>query len=142
MDCGKIKKILYDYLKDEVSPAQKTLIKTHLSLCPDCAAELAGISRMKRMFNASQQDAPPGVLKNLRKRFKPGRSPLLWLRPALTASTVLVIALCVFIYSFTVNSKKSALSSFMLDNYDVVDQSYFDSADYEQTSYIYEQDEL
>lgn len=142
MKCGKIRSGLYGYLKGELDPVRKASVEEHISLCPGCAAELAGIRRIKSMFSASLQEAPAGVLRSLRSRFKAPRPPLFWLKPALTASTVVIAALCIFIYSYNVNSRKTELSNFIISNYNVVDQSSFDNSDYEQTSYIYQQDEL
>lgn len=142
MECGKVKNVLFDYLKGEVTAGQKARIETHLSACPGCAAEMSVLSRFRKIFSASLQDAPGTVLHNLRSRFRPARAPLFWLKPALTALTVSIMALSVYVYSYNINAKKTELSSFMMNNYNLIDLNSIDNTDYEQTSYIYDQNEL
>jgi anti-sigma factor RsiW len=142
MDCVKTRALIYDYTKNELKRADMDAANGHLNSCASCAAFLSEITAIKTRIREEMVDPPPRVLQALRKKFAPARTVFYWLRPALAASTAVIIGLGIFFYSSAASAKKNALSNFILDNYSVTDQAYYDNTEFEQTAYIFTQDEL
>jgi len=121
MDCGQIRKKLYDYTKSEASKKETAAIKKHLALCPSCEEEYLRVKGIKALFSA--QLVPPSrrILKNIKKASKKEQtflSGLLSPKPLFGLSAALLL----FIAAFTINSniresKYREISSFLLDSY-------------------------
>ncbi len=121
MDCGQIRKKLYDYTKSEASKKETAIIKKHLASCRQCEEEYLRVKGVKTLFSAQLVTPPRRMLKNIRKaaqREKPFFLRLLSPKPLLG----LAAGLLVIFATFTINSniresKYREISSFLLDSY-------------------------
>ncbi len=58
MDCNKVRAKLMLYLKNELSPAERTEIEIHIENCKECNAELKQLGQMDKFLHASIKTEP------------------------------------------------------------------------------------
>ena len=81
MNCQNTREQLVDYLENELSPAQRLLIQSHMAGCDDCQRELASLSAARSRLSqylktrAAQAVPAPQELGRLRDNLRASRSP-------------------------------------------------------------------
>ncbi|HDQ26505.1 MAG TPA: hypothetical protein ENN43_07165 [bacterium] len=127
MKCTDIESLLYDYIKNELSPARVSLVKRHIKECRSCERRYFETKGLSTLFNAESAAPPKKILKNLRKKYKTPFFPARLLRPAFTLMTVLMLAAGSFFAANSINkSKELELSSFLYDSYNISVEYYHD----------------
>ncbi len=58
-DCANVKRMLSRFLDGETGESEKKFLEAHLSAYPGCAAELAGLSRVKKTVVSRQRKSLP-----------------------------------------------------------------------------------
>ncbi len=122
MRCPKAKKILSDYLDDNLSSRKRIQLEAHLRDCPDCDAELAQLRSLNAMLQeAGKVEVPEEYWDNywnrLSVKLPPIKAPSNWNRgilrlfrqpiPAVYALlAVLLVGLAVFFSDSYLDSRK------------------------------------
>ena len=70
MKCRRVKRLLSDYIDDELSPSLRAEVESHLASCPDCSGERVRLARLVKETNElgggmSPWDLWPGVQRRL-----------------------------------------------------------------------------
>ncbi|HXE90901.1 MAG TPA: MEDS domain-containing protein [Terriglobales bacterium] len=80
--CREIERRISDYLDGEVTPRQRTAIRTHLRRCHSCAAVLAGVRNISRLVSDPRSfPLPEGFSQRLRQRLDAALEPPAMLVP-------------------------------------------------------------
>jgi hypothetical protein len=59
MSCQETKRSLSQYVDDELSSAQRTIVKSHLDFCPVCRTELVELRTMRNSLRQLARPVPP-----------------------------------------------------------------------------------
>jgi hypothetical protein len=62
MSCRETKRSLSQYVDDELSAAQRTLVESHLNSCPVCRAEFVELRTMRNSLRQLARPVPPSSL--------------------------------------------------------------------------------
>lgn len=95
MGCGRIRKKFIAYLEGSLLPGDRRDFEAHIESCPECAAELKGLSATARLLKAARPESPeppPGFGSRVTAALEGGRGRGPWAQrwaPA-TASAVAV----------------------------------------------------
>jgi anti-sigma factor RsiW len=60
MSCAERREALSAYVDDELAPAERAELETHLAGCPACREALAGARRLSSQLSALPAPVPPG----------------------------------------------------------------------------------
>lgn len=127
MKCADIKELLYDFMKNELSPARAALVKQHIKECPECERRYIETKGLNALFTAESQAPPKKILKNLRKRYKTSFFPAGAAKPAFALLAVLMLlAGSLFISQKYAESGDRELDYFLYDSYNIAVEYYHD----------------
>jgi hypothetical protein len=108
MACERIEELLSAFLEDELSPAERAVVESHLAACPECSALLAGLARTQQaLADFPELDPSPGLQARLaaipqqKKKFsltfdfvlKPA------LQPVFAAATIFMTLLSFYLFN-------------------------------------------
>lgn len=134
MNCDDIKEILYDYTKNEVSVKEISEIETHLEECSSCASELAHIKGISSIIKASIEEPHESVFLNISRNIKPAfRKTINWLKPALAAALVMLVAVGVYFYAIPEKTELAEVPKAIAESYAVVESNYLEETESENT---------
>jgi anti-sigma factor RsiW len=141
MNCSDVSKLLYDYTKNEVSPDEKEAIRLHLDDCPKCSAELKELYTVKNIFKESQLTPSPAIIVRIRESMQRKHAPRFSFKPVFAAAAAILLVCGVFAYSnFDKMNKKSEITGIIMEDYTVAETAAFDSDEFDDASYIYDND--
>lgn len=125
MDCKKIKKILYDYTKGELSLKYKILIEKHIKTCDECKSELNNIIKIKKIFTNSIVNPPVGIFYNLKMKISGALNlPYIIQRFKLIFATsifLFFLIIGIFLYNFYIYKTQYNLMDFIYNSYNFID---------------------
>lgn len=111
MKCEKVKSLLYDYLRAELSPAEHNAADFHIKNCPHCADELHALARVKTIIMEGLEEPPVSVLeKDFVYRREKFNLPV-FLRPAIAVAVM-------FLFSFGASLVFQSADSARLEAYE------------------------
>ena len=135
MNCEETRELLYDYTKNEVSTPEISEIETHLERCEACESELAHIKGISSIIKASMEEPHESVWLNISRSIRPAiNKGLNWLKPALAAALIMVVAAGVYIYSIPGKPEVASVPKEIVDSYNVVENTGTAGGAEEQTA--------
>ena len=140
MNCKKTSAMLYDFTRNELSKSEMTAVETHLKNCPSCAAELKKVNELRAYFKTGLREPSSLVLTNIRTAVSSLKKPSFFMvfRPALAMAAVIMLMVGIFTYKGI--EKKTTLSNTLLEDYNLTETYVSDISDFDQVSFIYEND--
>lgn len=140
MNCKKTSAMLYDFTRNELSAPEMTAVETHLKSCPSCAVELTKVNGLRSYFKTGLQEPSSSVLANIRKSVSASKKPSLFMvfKPALAMAAAILLMVGLFTYKGI--ERKTTLSNTLMEDYNLTETYVSDISDFDQVSYIYEND--
>jgi anti-sigma factor RsiW len=135
MNCEEVKELLYDYTKNEVSMPEISEIETHLKGCEACESELAHIKGISSLIKASLEEPHESVFLNISRSIRPAvNKGLRWLKPALAAALVMLVAIGVYFYTRPAKVEVAEVPREISDSYAVVENTNYENDAEEQSA--------
>lgn len=125
MKCSEVKKLIYDYFKNEIDCDKKQIIEKHLKICKKCQNEFEIIKKIKGLFINNLQSPAPELYKNIENRIK--KQNTLWnfniiLKPVFAFILLLFLFTGILIYSNRVSFlKKSEILEILYESYNIIE---------------------
>lgn len=135
MNCEEVKELLYDYIKNEVSTPEISDIETHLKHCEACESELAHIKGISSLLKAAMEEPHESVYLNISRSLKPAAvKKIAWLKPALAAALVMIIAAGAYLYTLPKKSELAEVPKAIVESYAVVENTYVEEEEAEDAA--------
>ncbi len=125
MKCEKVKILLYDYLRAELSPAEHGSVDSHIKNCPACAEELHALAKVKTVIMEGLEAPPASVFEKNAAYRREGIGLPAFFRPVLAVTALLL-------FSFGASLVFQSADSARLEAYD---ELAFDTQLFYQTEY-------
>ena len=144
MKCKNIKKLLYDYTKNEVSASQKKTVAAHISECAGCEEELLRIKGIKTLFKAEMKNPPKGLLRSVKRK---AGIETIWDRlfapkPAIAFALTLMVVAFTGTFGYNNSVKDNEIREFYSDSFNIYETTAEENNELISFADIYENDNI